>query len=278
MTPLFITIGMMDVVDILLVALLLYEIYKLVKGTAAFSIFIGIFLFYIAWLLIRALNMHLLSTILGQFIGVGVLALIIVFQPEIRRLFMVLGTRYKLSQSLSFENLFMQKNKSTTNEHIKEIVNACLNMARTYTGALIVISRKNELREFSRTGEKINARISQALIETIFFKNSALHDGAMIVAGNKIAAARCILPVTDKNVDGKLGLRHRAAIGLSEVTDAQVVVVSEETGSISYVVNGIIQKDLGGAELIQLLESGLQKSEETPRQRSNVTNNNINCF
>ncbi|MCL3779290.1 TIGR00159 family protein [Prolixibacteraceae bacterium JC049] len=262
MTPLFITIGMMDVVDILLVALLLYEIYKLVKGTAAFNIFIGIFVFYLAWLLIKALNMQLLSSILGQFIGVGVLALIIVFQPEIRRLFMVLGTRYKLSQTLSLDNLFMQKTKSTTNEHIKEIVNACLNMARTYTGALIVISRKNELREFSRTGEKINARISQALIETIFFKNSALHDGAMIVHGNKIAAARCILPVTDKNVDGKLGLRHRAAIGLTEATDAQVVVVSEETGRISYVVDGAIHQDLGGTELIQLLEIGLRNINE----------------
>lgn len=257
MMQLFISIGMMDVVDIFLVALLLYEIYKLVKGTAAFSIFIGIFVFYLMWLLVGALNMQLLSSILGQFIGVGVLALIVVFQPEIRRLFMLLGTRYKLSQTFSLDNLFMKKHKSTTNEHVREVVNACQHMARTYTGALIVIVRQNELKEYIRTGEKVNGRISRPLIETIFFKNAPLHDGAMIIAGNKIVAARCILPVTQKEVDGQLGLRHRAAIGLTEETDAQVVVVSEETGAISYIIDGEIKRNISIAELAQLIETGL---------------------
>ncbi len=262
MTTLFITIGLMDIVDILLVSFLLYQIYLLIRGTAALNIFVGIFLFYLAWLMVKAFNMQLMSSILGQFIGVGVLALIIVFQQEIRRMFLMLGTRYKITQGFSFENLFLRREQQVTQEHVKTIVRACENMIRTHTGALIVLARENELSDYTQTGETINAQISEALLETIFFKNSPLHDGAVIIVGSKVVAARCILPVTERRVDAKLGLRHRAAIGVSEDSDAQVIVVSEERGSVSYVSEGKVKKDVSLIRLTQLIEAGLVVSEK----------------
>ncbi len=253
---LFITLRVLDLVDILLVAVLLYQMYKLIKGTVAFNIFIGLFLVYVFWLLVKAMNMELLGTLMGQFIGVGVLALVVVFQQEIRRFLLLIGTNYQLSHSFGLEKLFnLEKAKSATNQQIKEIVRACDSMARSKTGALIVIPHKFELKDILRSGEKINARISSALLETIFFKNTPLHDGAVVVIGNRIAAARCILPLTERtDLDPNLGLRHRAALGVSEVTDALAIVVSEERGSISLAINGELMHKISLIQLTTELE------------------------
>jgi diadenylate cyclase len=253
---LFITIRVLDVVDILLVAFLLYHMYRIIKGTVAFSIFIGLFLVYVCWLLVKAMNMELLGTLMGQFIGVGVLALIVVFQQEIRRFLLLIGTNYQLSRSFGLEKLLnLEKPKLATDQQIKEIIRACDNLARSRTGALIVIAHKNELKDILRSGEKINSRISDALLETIFFKNTPLHDGAVVVVGNRIAAARCILPLTERNDLGPhLGLRHRAALGVSEVTDALAIVVSEEKGSISLAINGELMHKISLVQLATELE------------------------
>lgn len=253
---LFITIRILDVVDILLVAMLLYQIYRLIKGTVAFNIFIGLFLVYVFWLLVKAMNMELLGTLMGQFIGVGVLALVVVFQQEIRHFLLLIGTNYQLSRTFGLEKLFnIEKAKMATNQQIKEIVRACDNMARSKTGALIVIPNKFELKEIVRSGEKINARISSALLETIFFKNTPLHDGAVVLIGNRIAAARCILPITEKtDVDPNLGLRHRAALGITETTDAVAIVVSEEKGTISLAFKGELMHKISLIQLSAELE------------------------
>jgi uncharacterized protein (TIGR00159 family) len=253
---LFITIRALDIVDILLVAFLLYQMYRLIKGTVAFSIFIGFFLVYVCWLVIKAMNLELLSTLMGQFIGVGVLALIVVFQQEIRRFLLLIGTNYQISHSFGLEKLFAsEKLKSATNIQIKEIVRACDNLARSKTGALIVIPTRSELKEIVRSGEKLNCRISSALLETIFFKNTPLHDGAVVVIGNRIAAARCILPLTERqDVDPNLGLRHRAAIGISEISDAMAIVVSEEKGTISLAIQGEMIHKISIVQLTTELE------------------------
>ena len=253
---LFITLRVLDIIDILLVAFLLYQMYRIIKGTVAFSIFIGFFLIYVAWLVIKAMNMELMGTLMGQFIGVGVLALIVVFQQEIRRFLLLIGTNYQLSRSFGLEKLFTSdKIKPATNQQIKEIIRACDNLARSKTGALLVIPRNSELKEIIRSGEKINARISSALIETIFFKNTPLHDGAVVILGNRIAAARCILPLTEQhNLDPLHGLRHRAAIGVSEMTDALAIVISEEKGTISLAINGELMYKISLVQLTTELE------------------------
>lgn len=258
---LFITIRVLDVVDILLVALLLYQMYRIIKGTIAFSIFIGFFLVYLGWLVIKAMNLELLSTLMGQFLGVGVLLLVVVFHPEIRRFFLLIGTNYQSKGRFGLDKLFAsEKIKPANNQHVKEIVRACDNMARAKTGALLVIPRKSELKDIIRSGEKMNARISSALIETIFFKNTPLHDGAAVIVGSKIAAARCILPITERHdIDPNLGLRHRAAIGVTEVTDAVAIVVSEETGNISIASQGELMHKISIVQLTTELEKIIEE-------------------
>lgn len=253
---LFITIRILDLIDILLVAFLLYQMYRMIRGTVAFSIFIGLFFVYVGWLVVKALNMELLGTLMGQFIGVGVLALVVVFQPEIRRFLLYIGTNYKISQSFGLEKLLnIEKVKPAGNQQIKEIVRACDNMARSKTGALIVIPHRSELKEITRSGERINARISSALLETIFFKNTPLHDGALVIVGNRMAAARCILPLTERqDIDPNLGLRHRAALGVSEHTDALAIIISEEKGTISVAVNGELIHKVSLVQLTTELE------------------------
>lgn len=252
----FITIRFLDVLDILLVAYLLYKLYIAIKGTAAFNIFMGIFIFYIIWIVIEGLNMELIGSIMGKIIAAGVLALIVVFQPEIRKLFLLLGSKYNLfNNGLSLDNIFSRDHNTISNEQVKKIVMACELMGRSKTGALIVLTNKVELNEFIETGEKINAEVSVALLETLFFKNSALHDGAVIIHGGVIKAARCVLPVSNKRLKNtQLGLRHRAALGMSQVTDAQVIIVSEETGKISYAYNGKLKEDVLPIELPKLIE------------------------
>lgn len=259
MIQLFFTIRILDIIDILLVAFLIYELFMLVKGTAAFNIMMGIFIFYITWIIVKGLNMELLGSIMGQVIGVGVLALIVVFQQEIRKVFLLLGTRYNLfSKNISIDKLFTREHIQMSEELLAELLDACESMSQQRIGALIVIRSKAELKEYVETGELINARISSALIETIFFKNSPLHDGAVIVNGNSLEAARCVLPVTDKRLENaKLGLRHRAAIGMSQATDAGVIIVSEETGAISFALAGDLYEDINIQELPSLLEKTL---------------------
>lgn len=254
----FITIRILDILDITMVAFLLYKVYLAIKGTVAFNIFMGIFIFYITWLVIKGLNMELMGSIMGQVMAVGVLALIVVFQQEIRKLFLTLGTRYNLNKGLSLENLFYKEKREISSEVVKEIVSACELMSRSKTGALIVLTNQAELNDYIDTGEKIDAVISVALIENIFFKNSPLHDGGVIIQGDRIKAARCILPVSNKRLkNNQLGLRHRAALGMSTATDAQVIIVSEETGHVSYAYNGKLKENLKPLELKQLIEEVL---------------------
>lgn len=230
----FITVRWLDVLDVLLVAVLLYQLYSLIKGTGTINIFIGIIAIYLIWLLVKAFEMELLSEILGQFISVGMIALIIVFQQEIRQFLLVLGSPNFLKKgSKNYLNLKWQMNQLDGLD-VEPIVTACESMAESKTGALIIISRKNELKPYIETGEQINATISKQLLENIFFKNSPLHDGAVIIGGNKIRAARCVLPVSEKtDFPPSVGLRHRAAVGITEGSDALAIIVSEQRGEIS---------------------------------------------
>jgi diadenylate cyclase len=255
MTGLFITIRILDIFDILLTALLFYQVYRLIKGTIAINIFAGIFSVYLLWLLVRALNMQLLGSILGQFIGVGVIALIIVFQQEIRRFLILLGTRYVSNRTLSIEKFFSSVRGSRPRIKINSLVKAFKKLAGKKTGALIVIARKSELEVYAQTGDILDAVTSSRLIESIFCRESPLHDGAVIIIGDKIHAARCVLPVSENtNLPPEFGMRHRAALGMSEQTDAVVVVVSEETGSLSLTDGGRFMPGLTIRELTDYLE------------------------
>jgi uncharacterized protein (TIGR00159 family) len=257
MTNLFIQVRFLDIIDILLVTIIFFEIYKLVKGTVAFNIFMGIFIIFIVWLVVKSLKMELLGSILGQLFGVGVIAIIIVFQQEVRRFLLMLGSRYRANRRFSLENLFSSEFKFASEASLLGIVDACRQMSENRTGALIVLVRESELQEYVETGEIIDAAITSELIKSVFFKNSPLHDGAMIIALNRIKAVRCILPLSQKlEINPVLGLRHRAAIGISEQTDAYVIVVSEETGHISTTCNGEINENIPADELFKILESG----------------------
>jgi diadenylate cyclase len=251
--PFHITI--LDVLDIILVATILFQIYKVIRGTAAFSIFIGIFFIYLFWLVVRTLHMELISALLGQVIGVGVIALIIVFQQEVRRFLLVLGNRYITNSRFSIGRFFNSvRNKQGSLEEAEEIVRACETMAIKRTGALLVVGRRSSLDIFTEGGEIIKAKISAELLETIFFTNSPLHDGAVLIERGLILAARCPLPITDQvSLPPRFGMRHLAAVGMSEHSDALVIVVSEESGFITVVETGEIRENISPNELRNLL-------------------------
>jgi len=256
MIDLFIHVRFLDIIDILLVTIIFYEIYKLVKGTVAFNIFMGIFIIFVVWLVVKSLKMELLGSILGQLFGVGAIAIIIVFQQEVRRFLLMLGSRYRANKQFSLGNLFSNQYKLASEVSLRSIVEACRQMSLDRVGALIVLARESELQEYVETGENIDAEISAELIKSIFFKNSPLHDGAMIISLDRIKAARCILPVSQKlELSPVFGLRHRAAIGISEQTDAYVIVVSEETGHISMSSGGELNEDISPEELFKILET-----------------------
>ena len=224
----------------------------MVKGTTAINIFAGIFTFYLVWLLVRAFNMELISSILDKFISVGVIALLIVFQPEVRRFLLLLGSRYNLQNIFNLEKFFDKP--GIQNEVADAIVEACTNFSATKTGALIVLQQNTELNNYAQTGVLIKSKVSDELLENIFFKNTPLHDGAVIINENKILAARCILPVSDRrDIPGSMGLRHRAALGLSAVSDSYVVVVSEETGNITFFKDGNYKVRVSTEELKKFL-------------------------
>ncbi len=248
-------ITVLDIIDIVLVAFILFQLYRIIKGTAAFNIFIAVFFIYLFWLIVKALNMQMISSLLGQVIGVGVIALIIVFQQEVRRFLLVISNRYIKNNRFSLRRLFSPVKDEPSGPAItEEIVRAAESMASKKIGALIVIGRQSRLDLFTEGGEILMARISAELLETIFFKNTPLHDGAVMIEDGQIFAARCPLPVTDKfTLPPHFGMRHRAAIGMSEHTDALVVVVSEETGWISVADAGEIRTNLNQNELRNIL-------------------------
>ncbi|MBQ2489957.1 MAG: diadenylate cyclase CdaA [Bacteroidales bacterium] len=246
----FLQFGLTDILDICLATLLIYLLFRWLRGTTAVNIFIGILLFYILWKLVVLFHMDLLSEILGQFLNVGLVALIVIFQPEIRKFFLYIGK----SNPLRNIEIMKEKSEKYTEGQIEQIVRACKNMSSSKTGALIVFTRANPLDDIIQTGEAINSEISRELIETIFFKNTPLHDGALVIRDRKMVAARCILPVSQKdNIPSHLGLRHRASIGVTENTDCLTVIVSEQTGHISYCSGGVIHENVGDKGLREML-------------------------
>ncbi len=255
----FITIRVIDIIDILLVAYLMYVVYNLIKDTPAFNIFVGIITIYFLYRLVKALNMQLLESILGQVISVGVIALMIVFQQEIRRMLLYLGTRYFKQSNFSLEHLFTPKVKKTSDVKTKSIHKACTIMAREKTGALIVVAKNNNLSSYAESGDVLNAETSSRILVSIFNKYSPLHDGAVIICGDKVYAARCVLPVSENfNLPPHYGMRHRAGLGMSENTDALIIIVSEETGKISIAEQGEIKEAISGKELLEILEKDFE--------------------
>lgn len=243
----FLNISLVDVLDVLLVAVLIYEVYKLIRGTQAMSIFIAIILLYAARAVFGALNMTLLTHIMDAVLGVGLIALIVIFQPEIRRFLIRIGTEVFSARKKGGGRLrrFFGRYNPTSQispAALEEITSACWRMSESKTGALMVFKHISSLDDIVETGDRINADINRRLIENIFFKNSPLHDGAVIMTGDSIIAARCTLPISDnQQIHPRYGMRHRAAAGITEISDAEAVVVSEETGEISYVKDGLIK-------------------------------------
>jgi diadenylate cyclase len=254
----FLNLRILDIVDILFVAILLYYLYKLVKGTVAVNIFIGIVIVYLMWKLTELLQMELLSNVLGEFIGVGMFALIVVFQQEIRKFLLMIGSTNFTQRRKFFRQFKFVKDDTQIKTNLNAIVKACESMARSYTGALIIIQKSTKLDFVKISGDVMNIELNQPIIESVFFKNSPLHDGAMIIEDNMITATRVILPVSnDRSIPLRFGLRHRAAVGITEKTDALALVVSEENGQISYLKDGqfVIFEDTN--ELVNKLKEDL---------------------
>ncbi|MEG1622655.1 MAG: diadenylate cyclase CdaA [Alistipes sp.] len=247
----FVPFTFIDFIDIVLVAAFMFWVYRATKGTNAPYIISGIIAIYLLWVVVRTLNMELLSSILGQIISVGAIALIVVFQPEIRRFLQMIGMRQK---RFNFITRIFSNGDDPISTNTMPIVTACCEMAETKTGALIVIGQQSDLRLITDGGIALDARISTPLIRNIFFKNSPLHDGAMVIEGDRIVAGKCILPVTQSDVPKAYGTRHRAAIGMSEISDAIIIVVSEETGGISIAQGGSIRRDISPELLQQTLQ------------------------
>ena len=250
--------SIIDVIDVILVAFLLYYVYKLVKGTVAINIFIGIVIIYLIWKLTQALQMQLLSNILGGFMTAGMFALIVVFQQEIRKFLLMIGSTNFGGRRKFFNQLKFLKTDTFTETNVEAIVAACNRMSLSKTGALIVLECNNSLDFLTNTGDEMSITVTQPILESIFFKNSPLHDGAVIIDNNVVKATRVILPINnEKNIPERFGLRHRAAIGITEKTDAIALVVSEETGQVSYIKNGefVIFKD--NLELTEMVKQDL---------------------
>lgn len=253
-------------VDIGLVAALLYQVYKLLRGSVAIKIFLGFLSIYLIYLLVRALQMELLSSILGQFMGVGVIAAIIIFAPEIRKFLLIIGRSSFLSRDNIWKDLlFFWRKKDGRTFNISPIIDASKTLAGSNTGALIVLSKSTELKFYAESGDILDAELSKRLLISIFNKYSPLHDGAVIIHNGKIKAARCILPVTEREVPAQFGLRHRAAIGMSEATDAIVLVVSEETGQLSMTKNGKILHNMSFQEIRDTINEFLNNEDVDDR-------------
>lgn len=240
----FLEVSWVDVIDISLVSILLFQVYKLIRGSIAVNIFLGILALYLIYLIVRAAEMELLATILGQFMGVGVLAMIILFQPEIRKFLLVIGRSTEFRENF-FKTVSNWRNNYQEDFDIQQVIEAVKTLKATKTGALIVFSRDVELRFYIETGDSLNAEITRRLLLAIFNKHSPLHDGAVIIHKGRIKAARCILPVSENDhLPAHFGLRHRAAVGMSENTDTLIMAVSEETGRLILARNGAYLRNL----------------------------------
>lgn len=245
----FLEVAWVDLIDIALVSILLYQVYKLIRGSIAVNIFLGILALYFVYLIVRAAQMELLTTILGQFMGVGVLAMIILFQPEIRKFLLVIGRGTEFRDNF-LRNLASGKQVYHDDFDIHQVTEAVKTLKASRTGALIVFSRDTELRFYIQTGDALDAEVTKGLLISIFNKNSPLHDGAVIIYKGRIKAARCVLPVSENDhLPANYGLRHRSAIGMSESTDTLVVAISEETGRLILARNG---KYIRGLKLKQV--------------------------
>lgn len=256
----FFEFGIKDIIDILLVALILYYIYRLMKESRSLNVFMGILVFVVLWLVVsQVLQMKLLGSILDKFVSVGVIVLVILFQDEIRKFLYNLGAHQRMK---SFRKFLSLNDKKQDTEKLKQIimpiVMSCMSMSKKKVGALIVIQRATPLDDIVATGERIDADISQRLIENLFFKNSPLHDGAMVIVDHRIRAAGCILPVSHNlNIPKELGLRHRAALGMTHESDCVAIVVSEETGGISVAIHSQFQLRLTAEKLESILTQEL---------------------
>jgi diadenylate cyclase len=234
----FLEVSWVDFIDIALVSVLLYQVYKLIRGSIAMNIFLGILALYLVYLIVRAAEMELLATILGQFMGVGVLAMIILFQPEIRKFLLVIGRGTEFRENI-FKTIANWRHDYHDDFDVNEVIEAAKALKATKTGALIVFSRDTELKFYAQTGDALDATVNKRLLLSIFNKNSPLHDGAAIIYKGRIKAARCVLPVTENDhLPAHYGLRHRAAVGMSENTDTLVLAISEETGRLILARNG----------------------------------------
>ena len=256
----FFEFGIKDIIDIVLVALMLFYIYRLMKESRSLNVFMGILMFIVFWLVVsQVLEMKLLGSILDKLVSVGVIGLIILFQEDIRKFLYNLGAHQRMQ---ALRRLFSNNDKGLSEEQVKQtimpIVMSCMSMSKKKVGALIVIQRATPLDDIVATGERIDAAISQQLIENIFFKNSPLHDGAMVIARQRIRAAGCILPVSHNlDIPKELGLRHRAALGITHESDCIAIVVSEETGGISVAINNRFQLRLSAEKLESILTQEL---------------------
>lgn len=247
-----ISFGIKDIIDILIVAVLLYNIYRMMKDSGTINVFTGVLAFIGVWIVVtQLLDMRLMGAIMDKFMSIGLLVLVILFQDQIRRFLVELGSHRRWQ---FFLQMFREKTQEDESPYVMQIVHACMSMSKVKTGALIVIANDMPLTAYENTGDIINADINSRLIENIFFKNSPLHDGAMIIVNNRIRAAGCILPVSHNNdIPRSLGLRHRSALGITQETDATAIIVSEETGNISVARNGKLHLKLTGKDLEQLL-------------------------
>ena len=266
----FLEIDWIDLLDILLVAFFLSQIYKLMRGSMAIRVFIGFLVLYLIYLMVLAAQMELLSSILGQFMGVGVIAVFILFQQEIRK-FLLLLSRTTSFQDGQFIKSITSVIKASRNEGMdpSPIVDAAKSLAASNTGALIVLSKESELKFYAESGDRMDAILSKRLLISIFNKTSPLHDGAVIIFNGKIIASRCILPVTENDdVPASYGLRHRAAVGMSEETDALMIIVSEETAQISTAQNGVLSESISSRKLRSLINKYLQ--DDIPDTKSKI--------
>lgn len=265
MTELFsigaLEIRVWDIFDILIVAFLMFQIYRLLRGTIAFNIFIGVVLLYAIYWLVNLLEMSLLSMVLDKFVSWGVLMLIIIFQPEVRKFLLVLGNNTLRGRLNFLKSIFGRNFNLDAKENqaiINELVMACFNLAEQNLGALIVLKGKEDLSNIVNTGTYLDAKLGREILENIFVKNSPLHDGATIITSDRIVAARCILPVSEKiSLFQGAGLRHRAGIGITEITDVGTLIISEETGEISIAKDGKIQKKVDKVQLYEFIDKHL---------------------
>ena len=255
----FLEITFIDIIDIILVTVLLFYLYKLLRGTVAINIFIGIVIIYLIWKFTDLLNMNVLSNLLGKFISVGFFALIVVFQQEIRKFLLLLGsTNFATKKNILKYFKFLNNTDEIISLDIKTLILSCEKMSSEKTGAIIVIERENNLEFLKNTGDKTKIRITSQILETIFFKNSPLHDGAVIIKDNSIIATRIVLPVSEsESIPKNFGLRHKAGIGISEKTDSIVLVISEQTGKVSYIKDGEFENFISFKKLSNQIKKDL---------------------